>query len=281
MSRLYTTPEVLAVYQDHPLSRRAILQRIARHRPVQVPVSELELAVDGAEHLTDQNHIGGALSTLRLGAKAQLTSQDRVLDLGCGIGGPARLVADIFGCSVRGLDANAARIQEALQLTELVGLQDRVTFECLDFLEQRIERIYSVAWAQNSWIHIDEPERLAAIAAACLVPNGRLAFEDVYLGRPPADSDHARLMSQLCDSWRSSFSSVDTWCRAFERCGFQITVCEDQTGIMLRHYECVTALAACTPDRFPLHEILGWGAALTLARSAVLGYVRIVGRLVR
>jgi SAM-dependent methyltransferase len=280
MSRIYTTPEVLSVYQDHPLSCHAILQRINRHRPVEFPIGELELAVDGAEHLTDQNHIGGALSTLRLGAKVQLTSQDRVLDLGCGIGGPARVVADVFGCSVRGVDANAARIEEAIQLTELVGLHERVTYQCLDFLEQRIERIYTVVWAQNSWIHIDEPDQLASIAASCLVPNGRLAFEDVYLGRDPADAIQAGLMSQLCDSWRSSFSSLNTWYRAFERSGFRIATCEDQTDTMIRHYECITALAARTPNKYPAHEILGWDAALALVRSGVLGYARIVGQLV-
>jgi len=278
MSRRYTTPEVLSVYQNHPLSSRAILQRINKSHSVTLSTTELELAIDGADQLTDQNHIGGALSTLRLGVKARLTSKDSVLDLGCGIGGPARLVADVFDCCVLGVDANAARIEEAAELTEFVGLQHKVTFRCLDFLTQPIEGVYSVVWAQNSWIHIDEPLQLASIAASCLAADGRLAFEDVYLARAPADSVEVQLMAELCDSWRSSFSSLDTWCMAIESSGFRSAECEDQTDTMLRHYECITALATMTPDKYPAHEIIGWRAALALAKSGVLGYARIVGR---
>jgi SAM-dependent methyltransferase len=277
----YAIADVLAVYEGHPLSRDTILERIARQRKLALPISELDLAVDSGESVSDQNHIGGALSTLRLAGRAHVASDDTVLDLGCGLGGPARLIAEVYGCRVHGIDANAARIQDARQLSELVGLSHLVTFELADFLDMPLHTKYSVIWAQNAWIHIDEPGRLGAVAASALRPGGRLAFEDVWLLRVARGSAETRLMNDLCDVWRSEFSPLARWISAFESAGFDIALSEVDTEILLRHYEGITSLADAAPDAYPAHEIVGWRAALALARAGVIGYGRVIGALRR
>ena len=52
----------------------------------------------------------------------------RVLDAGCGLGGPGRYLADRFGCAVTGIDVLQARVQAAATLTRMVGLDDRVAY---------------------------------------------------------------------------------------------------------------------------------------------------------
>ncbi len=52
----------------------------------------------------DQFHTRGILATTELADAAELAPSPRVLDLGCGIGGPARYLAATFGCSVIGVD---------------------------------------------------------------------------------------------------------------------------------------------------------------------------------
>jgi SAM-dependent methyltransferase len=279
VGRRYDIAKVLDVYQGHPLSCASILERIRRHRTVALPISELDLAVDFAELVSDQNHIGGALSTFRLAARAGITPADIVLDLGCGLGGPMRLIAEVYGCRAHGLDANPARIKDARELSEVTALQDLVSFAQADFLEVPLQPEFTVVWAQNSWIHIDEPRQLASIAVSALRPGGRLAFEDVWLRRVPASGEEGLLLDDLYDSWRSSFSPLEHWLSAFKAAGLDVLVCEDDTEMLLRHYEAMTALASATPDAYPAHEIVGWRSALSLARAGVVGYGRVVSTL--
>jgi SAM-dependent methyltransferase len=279
VSQRYEIADVLAVYKGHPLSRDTILERIARQRKIALPINELDLAMDPAEGVSDQNHIGGALTSLRLAARARITSTDRVLDLGCGLGGPARLVAAVYGCTVHGLDANAMRVEEARQLSKLVGLDELVTFEVADFLGVPLHADYSVVWAQNSWIHVDEPERLALVAAAALRPGGRLAFEDVWQVRAASGIEETRLADDLSDAWRSGFSPLSRWLEAFNVAGFEVDLTEDDTKIMLSHYESITSLADLNPQAYPAHEIVGWRAALALASAGAIGYGRVIGTL--
>jgi len=76
----------------------------------------------------DEIHIRGLEATLDLGRLAGLEPGMRVLDVGCGIGGPARTLAAEFGCEVVGLEIVEEFCRTATMLTEWVGLTDRVSF---------------------------------------------------------------------------------------------------------------------------------------------------------
>jgi len=70
----------------------------------------------------DQFHTRGVLATGELAAAARIDSSTHVLDLGCGIGGPARYIAATFGCKVIGIDLSPAFIDAATYLTARCGL---------------------------------------------------------------------------------------------------------------------------------------------------------------
>jgi len=76
----------------------------------------------------DEIHIRGREATLELGKLAGLEPGMRVLDVGCGIGGPARTLAAEFGCEVMGLEIVGEFCRAAAMLTEWVGMADRVSF---------------------------------------------------------------------------------------------------------------------------------------------------------
>jgi SAM-dependent methyltransferase len=276
MTDQYTTAEVLEVYGNHPLSRATILDRITRQRRANWPIRELDLAVDPAEYITDQNHVGGAAGTLRLASQCALSPDDRVLDLGCGLGGPARLVADIYGCRVRGVDASAARTEDARSLASLVGLSHQVGFDTADILTVTFPREYSVVWAQNSWTHVGDPTRLAVLAAAALAPGGRVAFEDIVLQRAPQNETEQRLLATLGSAWRSTFARFEVWRAAFVDCGFEIRHSADLVEMLVEHLEILTRLSADPASTNPPNEVSGWRTGLALARSGVISYGRIV-----
>lgn len=267
---------MIEAYAYHPLSRAAIIERINRSSPLLSAVRELDIAVDPHEEVTDQNHIGGALSTLRLAALAGVTAESRVLDLGCGIGGPARLLTEIFGCQVHGLDANPARISDAIALAELVQLDDRASFESADFLTYSYSHDYTLVWVQNSWIHVGDPLRLARIVVSALGESGQLAFEDVVLRRSEITPEEQRLLDEVSVAWRSSFSASGDWINGFAEAGLRIRSIAHDDRMMITHLSRLCALAERYPDRYPHHEIVGWRSALKLSRAGVLGYTRIV-----
>ena len=75
----------------------------------------------------DQFHVRGLAATREL-AEALGIAGAHVLDVGCGLGGPARFLAATHGCHVTGIDLSQPFIEAARMLTERCGLADRATF---------------------------------------------------------------------------------------------------------------------------------------------------------
>jgi len=124
--------------------------------------------------LGEQYHLGGAEDTRRMAEVAALGANDRVVDLACYVGGPARQLARDFGCRVLGVDMSSVAIAVGQRLTGLCGLGDRVRFVCGDASSvPEPDGSFTVAWSQCSmptdlsWL--GEMNRL-------LAPGGRLAF---------------------------------------------------------------------------------------------------------
>ena len=73
----------------------------------------------------EEFHIGGRDATRLLADFVQLKKSSKVLDIGCGIGGPARTLADEYDCFVTGVDITTEFIKTAKQLTKLVRLDNK------------------------------------------------------------------------------------------------------------------------------------------------------------
>src|SRR4051794_24464377 len=78
--------------------------------------------------LVDEFHIGGRPATRELGAQIDLPAGARVLDIGCGIGGPARCFAAERGWRVEGIDLTAEFVAVAQALSRRGGMADKVSF---------------------------------------------------------------------------------------------------------------------------------------------------------
>ncbi len=76
----------------------------------------------------DEFHIGGRTATVELAERLGLEAEARVIDLGCGIGGSARYLADKFRCRVVGVDLSAEYVTVAADLSHRVGLGDYIAY---------------------------------------------------------------------------------------------------------------------------------------------------------
>ena len=112
----------------------------------------------------------------------------RVLDVGGGLGGPARTLALEFGCRVTVLDLTESYVDAGRMLTGLVGLDDRVDFVVGDALDLPFEDgAFDAVWTQNSGMNIADKPRLYAGFRRVLRPGGRLVTQEPMAGpvQPP------------------------------------------------------------------------------------------------
>ena len=76
----------------------------------------------------DEFHIRGRQATVELAKRMELTQDCHVLDIGSGLGGPARTLAETYGCRVTGIDLTRSFCETGTALSQWLGLSDKVHF---------------------------------------------------------------------------------------------------------------------------------------------------------
>jgi len=100
----------------------------------------------------DQFHTRGLAATVDLARLAGITADMSVLDVGSGIGGPARFLAATYGCQVIGVDLSETFIDAARYLTERTGQSAQVSFETASALELPFDdNRYSTSRCCSTW----------------------------------------------------------------------------------------------------------------------------------
>ena len=133
--------------------------------------------------VTDQFHGGGKPATIRLARLLDPRPGARVLDVGGGIGGPARTLAVEFGCHVTVVDLTASFVRAGQMLTARLGLTDRVSHQVGNALELPFESgTFDAVWTQNSGMSIANKAGLYAGFHRVLRAGGRVALQEPMAG---------------------------------------------------------------------------------------------------
>ena len=176
----------------------------------------------------DHFHSGGKSATERLARLAQLRPGMRVLDVGGGLGGPARTLAAKFGCRVTLIDLTESYVRTGAALTARLGLADRVTHRVGDALALDVgDEPFDVVWTQNSGMNITDKERLYAGFARALRPGGVLALQEPMAG--PVQPVLFPVMWAR-DAGASFLRGPDEMRKVIEAAGFQVRAWDDVTA---------------------------------------------------
>lgn len=240
-------------------------------------LSEDDLATDNVTFITDQNHTGGLQAVVELARLVDLQTTDRVLDIGTGLGGTPRVLADRYGCRCHGVELTSGRYDDAVELTQRVGLQHLVTLSRGDFLDVCLpEASFDIIIGQDTLMHFED---LSAALRKCwnlLVENGKLIIEDGFLRRAPATETERKQLAAAWDQWNGRFPPVQEWKNSLRCCGLLIQRMEDRTNEAIGDYQ--ARLRRIIPvNRPPEHrELSGWRLGHALMRSGVIGTMRVV-----
>jgi len=174
----------------------------------------------------DQFHTRGLAATTELATLVGITAGMSVLDVGSGVGGPARFLAATYGCRVTGVDLSEPFVDAARYLTERTGQSGQVSFEIANALELPFDGgRFDVALLQHVAMNIYDRARLYREIRRVLKLRGRFATFDVVLnsGEPHYPVPWARTPA-------TSFLLTATATReAIELAGFRTLAWQDGT----------------------------------------------------
>ena len=174
----------------------------------------------------DQFHTRGLAATADLARLAGIEADMAVLDVGSGLGGPARFLSETYGCRVTGVDLSEPFVAAARYLTERTGQSERVSFETASALELPFDDgHFDVVLLQHVAMNIADRTRLYREIRRVLKSGGRFATFDVVLssGAPHYPVPWARTPAT------SFLLTADATREAIEPAGFRTLAWQDDS----------------------------------------------------
>lgn len=190
----------------------------------------------------DEFHIRGRQATLELARSLNLSADSHVLDIGSGLGGPARTLVETYGCRVTGIDLTQAFCEAATTLSDWVGLGDRVSFRqgdatSLPFADGQFDAAMTIHVAMN----IARKDKVYAEAKRVLRPGARFAIYDILQGE---GGDVLFPVPWAREPSISHLATPDAMQSLLANAGFKMVDVQDSTEEGQRWFEAMAARMA-------------------------------------
>lgn len=218
----------------------------------------------------DEFHIRGREATVEMAKLANLQDGMTVLDLGSGVGGPARMLAAEYGCIVTGVDLVEEYCEIATNLTKIVGLSEQVKFLQGDITKLEFpDNSFDVAWTEHVTMNIEDKPKLFSEIRRVLKPGGAYAFYEVTAG---ARTPVIYPVPWANDYTISHMSTQEELMQMLTEAGFSVQVWKDVTQISYEWFDLMLKAIKQHPKAAPtplgLNLLMGSGTPEKLANVA-------------
>jgi SAM-dependent methyltransferase len=238
---------------------------------------------DGTDlDLLDQFHVRGLAATREMAEGLDLPKGSAVLDVGCGLGGPARYLAARGGWQVTGVDLSPRFIEVARMLAERSGCAEQVKFIQADALDLPFENgTFDGAWTQHVAMNIRDRAGLYSGIRRVLKPGGRLAIYDVVAAEGPLVFP----VPWALTAETSFLLKAEAMRESLRETGFSEISWEDKTAEGIAWFEAQRTHTSAQPvPSLGLHIVMGQGfkgMAANLARNLKEGRAGLIQAILR
>jgi ubiquinone/menaquinone biosynthesis C-methylase UbiE len=201
-------------------------------------------------------HIRGYHSTKELAEQCEISPHIKVLDVGCGIGGTARLLTTLYGCFVTGIDIIDEYCQTAVKLSSLLKLNNKTEFKTFDGSKFPFDdEKFDVVWTEHVQMNIEIKDKFYSEIYRVLKSGGKFVFHDVFRG----NSDMVYYPVPWADDESISYLlSINEIEQLLNKFNLKISFIEDKTKISADAFQ--TALTKFKRKDLPplgLHLLMG------------------------
>jgi arsenite methyltransferase len=165
-------------------------------------------------------HPGGFAATRKLIKALGVNRKSRVIDIACGKGTTAILLAEKFGCQVVGIDLAPELIDQAVYLTKRKGLGDKTSFHVADALSLPFDDSeFDIAISQAMLVLIEDKIKTIQEAKRVIKPNGSAGWLELSWKKaiPP---ELVRILSDvICAYCMTNVQTFDGWRKIFRTAG--------------------------------------------------------------
>jgi len=219
------TEQQVATHYSHGSLLQAILDALQKMGKDPERFTAMDLSTG------DEFHLGGLPATTALAKDLGLVPGMHVLDVGCGIGGPARYFAEAHTCRVTGIDLTEEFVQVAAELTRRCGFGDRVAFRQGSALDLPFDAVtFDAATLIHVGMNIADKARLFGEVRRVLKPDALFCVYDVMR----AGEGDLRYPMPWAQTTETSFvEAPETYRRLLSAAGFKIEREENRRTFVL------------------------------------------------
>ena len=168
---------------------------------------------------------GGYDTAIEFIRMLRLSRGEAVLDVGCGLGGSAFLMAVEFGAHVHGIDVSRNMIEIARQRCKEEGVEELVTLEQADCLDIKTSSTYDAIYSRDVFLHLHRKKDLFCVLERALVAGGQLLFTDYSWSAVPKTAEFHNYVKQR----NYCLHTLTEYRALLENAGFVEITIEDRT----------------------------------------------------
>lgn len=156
-----------------------------------------------------------------------ITSDDKVLDAGCGVGGSSIFLASHLGCRVTGITLSERQVQQASSNAKQRAVESLVDFKVMNYCDTSFaDESFDLVWGCESICYADDKEKFIKEAFRLLKPGGRLIIADGFVTE--FENNDQPVIRQWLDGWQVNYlESPGRFSQFMQQAGFTNIVYRD------------------------------------------------------